>query len=499
MNLKYSLFTLATALCLGWLTVGCQEEIDTDVQPVVEPSITKESSLTNARVIDSTQVYDLSITVFEFVGDDPVNKGILEKGEVVNQLDGVLTLALVDSITTREFTIRDSIISTRAVIFTGSYVFTDISGATFEREATVLTNIRFGGGTALNPQPIALLLSDLPDVDDVSLQVLREGRENEDRAFVSDLGGDFTNRGDKFDTNDNSEEFVLNYTGDYREPATPLACGAEFVTTPNAVDTEVIIRPGDRFGIPEEVQQIPGLARVEYRLRSTSGSGGQSGSGTTQVFIGTATEGDFSIAYQPPITPRPGVRGDVITAYPYNEAGELLDIINEVEVLRNGEVIPLVTSEFRMGLVFRNGELVTGDVPVLVRAQIVDEDGLIRRYGPTSGISDEDRKQLVPAGGTVTFTYTAECTDTFDAILSAGNIEGGNGAISISVNGGPEQRIEFEEFGQDFLRRPRQVATTAALELNLQAGENAIVVTSLEDRETDLFGFNIARAPQDIL
>ena len=69
-------------------------------------------------------------------------------------------------------------------------------------------------------------------------------------------------------------------------------------------------------------------------------------------------------------------------------------------------------------------------------------------------------------------TYTAECTDTFDA-----------------------QRVRFEEFAQD---DDDQLAVTAAVALNLSAGENTIVITSLENRPTDLLRVSVAQAPQDI-
>ena len=488
MNLKHSLFTLATALCLGWLTVGCQEELDNEPQPVTEGSATaKKNHFTNARVIDSTQVYDLSITISEFAGDEFINKGVLEKGEMINELNGVLTLTLADSITTEEATFPNGFTGTYAVIFTGNYVFTDANGQSFEREARALARILFSG-SPLNPQSVRVRIPDLPDAGDVILQVSRPASENADRDIVSNLGGDFSDSGGEFDFGPNGEELVLSYTADYREPDTPLACGTPFVTTPNAIETEVVIRPGDRFAIPQAAQQTPGLARVEYRLRTNTGSGGQSGSGTSSVFVGSVTENDFSLAYQPPVTP--DLRfNNFISAYLYDDAGELLRVVEESETLlvKENEVIPLGRFD---SLLQR---------PTGIRAQIVDKDGLIRQYEKATNFEEEEKEQLAPVGGSISFTYTAECTDTFDAVLSAGNIEGGNGAIGVSVNGGPEQRVEFEEFGQDGLLRPEQVATTAAIELSLQQGENTIVITSLEDGITDIFGFDIARAPQDIL
>ena len=54
MHLTRLLVTSATILCLSWLVVGCWEDVVTKVEPIVEPTVTKKSSLINALVIDSS-------------------------------------------------------------------------------------------------------------------------------------------------------------------------------------------------------------------------------------------------------------------------------------------------------------------------------------------------------------------------------------------------------------------------------------------------------------
>ena len=471
-------------LCLGWLTVGCQEEIATEVQPIVEPTATKKSGFTNARLIDSTLVYDLTVTVLETeevrVESRFGSYTRLKEGDFVDEYSGTLTLTANDPIPTVDVENDNGTVSNVGILYAGEYTFTTQQGESF----TVEAQVRSRNKTLLNPgitgTPVDLVLFNLPEAVSVPS---REFELSEDFATPrSEMGN--------VGTNEEGTNFFFRFTATYQTLGTPLPCGVSSVKLPNPENT--LIQPGDRFTISEELQQTPGLARVEY-IHEPRGTFGSYPTADPDLFLGTAAgESNFSIAYQ---LPQVAVfDADRVFANLFDAAGNLLRFKVPALLIQDGQLVPLIR--------------IVEDDTTFVPITFLDSDHLIRRSDRIELFDDQD--QLIPQGGTVEISYEAECDAQYDAsffVIPPGEdrvaLGERNGRVSVSVNGGPAQELDFndEEYTRvGLVRGPVQLSDTrtivpAPVTLNLEAGNNIITVTALDDRPINLYRVRISEVP----